>query len=142
MSSSSARSPLLLSATRTHVKNRRKGGGLFVTEAFTKVVCGDDVLGGVEATVLFGGETRGTAGLQPAPVVLSRLTVGGLPKEGMKPSLSVVARYLAEGLVEVKFNNGAEVVKASRSRGRMASVGVLGQNRPEPEQKRAARGRQ
>ena len=115
---------VVVTVTRTYVKNRRKGGGLFVVEVFTKVVYGDDVLGGVEATVLFGGETRGTAGLQPAPVVLSRLTVGGLPKEGMKPSLSVVARCLAEGLVEVKLNNGAEVVKASRSRGRMASVGI------------------
>ena len=47
----------VVTATRMCVKNRR-GGDSFVVEAFTEVVCGDDVLGGVEATVLFSGGTR------------------------------------------------------------------------------------
>ena len=49
-------------------------------------------------TVLFSGETRGTAGPQPSPVVLGCLTVGPLSKEGVKQSLSVVARCLVKGL--------------------------------------------
>jgi hypothetical protein len=49
----------VITATHRYVKNRR-GGKLFVVEAFTEVVCSDDVLGGVETTVLFSGETRGT----------------------------------------------------------------------------------
>ena len=49
---------VVVTVTRTYVKNRR--GKPFVVEAFTEVVCGDDVLGGVETTVLFSGETRGT----------------------------------------------------------------------------------
>jgi hypothetical protein len=48
----------VITATRMYVKNRREGGESFVVEAFTEVVCGDDVLGGVEATVLFSGGTR------------------------------------------------------------------------------------
>ena len=73
---------VVVTVTRTYVKNRREGGGLFVVDASTEVVCGDDVLGGVDATVLFGGETRGTAGLQSPPVVLGRLTVGQSAQRG------------------------------------------------------------
>ena len=69
-------------------------------------------------TVLFSGETRGTAGPQPSPVVLGCLTVGPLPKEGVKQSLSVVARCLVKGLVKAKLGDGAEAVKASCLRGR------------------------
>ena len=107
---------VVVTVTRTYVKNRR--GEPFVVEAFTEVVCGDDVLGGVEANILFSGETCGTAGLQPPPVVLGCLTVGPLPKDGVKQSLSVVARCLAEGLVKAKLGDGAEAVKASCLRGR------------------------
>ena len=46
---------VVVTVTRTYVKNRR--GKPFVVEAFTEVVCGDDVLGGVEANVLFSGDT-------------------------------------------------------------------------------------
>ena len=92
---------VVVTVTRTYVKNRR--GEPFVVEAFTEVVCGDDVLGGVEANVLFSGETRKIAGLQPHPVVLGCLTVGPPPKEGVKQSLSVVARCLAKGLVKAKL---------------------------------------
>ena len=92
---------VVVNVTRTYVKNRR--GGPFVVEAVTEVTCGDDVLGGVEANVLFSGETRKIAGLQPHPVVLGCLTVGPPPKEGVKQSLSVVARCLAKGLVKAKL---------------------------------------
>ena len=71
---------VVVTVTRTYVKNRR--GGPFVVEAVTEVTCGDDVLGGVEANVLFSGETRKIAGLQPPPVVLGCLTVGPPPKRG------------------------------------------------------------
>ena len=69
-------------------------------------------------TVLFSGETRGTAGPQPPPVVLGCPTVGPLPKEGVKQSLSVVARCLVKGLVKAKLGDGADAMKASCLRGR------------------------
>ena len=114
---------VVVTVTRTYVKNRR-GGEPFLVEALTEVICGDDVLGGVEANVLFNGETRGTAGLQPPPVVLGCLTVGPLPSVCVKLSLSVIAPCLAEWLVEAKLNDGAEAVKTNHLRGRVTLVGV------------------
>ena len=49
---------VVVTVTRVYVRNQREGGEPFVVEAFTEVICGDDVLGGVEATVLFSGETH------------------------------------------------------------------------------------
>ena len=74
-------------------------------------------------TVLFSGETREVAGLQP-PVTLGCLTVGRPPRECVKLSLSVIAPCLAGRLVEVKFDDDAEAVKTNHSRGRVALVGV------------------
>ena len=57
----------VVTTTRMYIKNRREGGEPFVVEALTEIVCGDDVLGDVEATVLFSGETRGSASRPRSP---------------------------------------------------------------------------
>ena len=106
---------VVVTVTRTYVKNRR--GEPFVVEAFTEVVRGDTYLE-VSKRTLSSAETRGTADLQPPPVVLGCLTVGPLPKESVKQSLSVVARCLAKALVKANLGDGAEAVKASCLRGR------------------------
>jgi hypothetical protein len=96
----------VVTVTRAYVKNRR-GGEPFIVEAFTEVICGDNVLGGVEATVLFSGDTRGTEALQPLPVVLSGLTVGQSAQSGCETEFECRhGRRVCQGQAQQWCGNG------------------------------------
>jgi hypothetical protein len=132
---------VVVTVTCTYVKNRRKGGGLFVVDALTEVVCGDDVqylevskrpFSSVERHV-----GRQVCNQRQSSSVARQLY--SLPKEGVKQSFecrcSLPGGRVGRGQARRWCGRGeSEPLKGPYGLGR--HIGA------KPEQKRAARGRQ
>ena len=106
----------VVTATRMYA-NRREGGEPFVVEAFRRSFVATTYLE-MSKRPFSSAERRGTAGLQPAPVVLGRLTVGQSAQRGCETEFECRRSLPGQG------RRWCGSVKASHSRGRVASVGV------------------